>query len=155
MAPKKTAEEYKDLYFEEKFDAIGDKLDDIKDIVMSKASSSFVQRVEDRVRMLEQTHIPCASVVLVQREVHEMQDKFALKEEFEQLKRDFEPIKNATDGAVYFSRHPKQLRMLVIGAIILFIASIFPTWMTWRKFAQETKNMRLIEVPIIPPKEQH
>lgn len=137
---------YQELLYEEKLDRINEKLDDLKDLLHEKASSGSVQRLENRVHGLETAHIPCASVMLVQKEVSEMKDKFASKTEFEGLKKEFEPIKTATESTVFFSQHPKLFKMVLIGAFVLLLISaigLMPSWFMWRRWKTD---MKLIEV---------
>ena len=140
--PNKTSEELKDQLYQERFDRLDEKLDDIKDMLVGKASAGSVFRLEQRVSAIEQSHIPCASVVLVQREVSEMKAAIVRKEEFETLRKELEPIKQATDSAVYFYKHPGQLKAVIVGAVVIFLitsVSTVASGLLVRKMAKEVR----------------
>jgi len=144
--------EYKDKYFEEKFrgvekgfENIDRSLGEIKDLISMKASAGAVHRLEQRISNLEQAHIPCASVVLVQKEVSDMKDKFVMKSDFDKLKSDVDPIKIATESTVFFHKHPKLFKMVLIGAFVLLLISaigLMPSWFMWKRWKAD---MRVIE----------
>ena len=141
--------DYRDLLYEEKLDRINEKLDDIKDFIAQKASSTSVQRLEDRVRVIEQSHIPCASVTLVMHEVAEMKKNIVPREEFNKLVEDFKPIKDATEGNVYFTKHPGQFKMLIAGSIFLLIISalgIVPSMVVWQRYSMDMKDRQKKEL---------
>ena len=140
MTPKKTAEEYKEMYFEERFQQVNAKLDDLKELIVLKASTTSVLRLEGRIQQMEISHIPCSTVILVKKQV-------------EDLEKEFKPVKEATDGAVYFTKHPKQLKMVVIGAVFLLIISIIsllPSWFMWRSYNLNLKKAQTEQIHNIP-----
>lgn len=104
-------EELQEKLYDERFDRLDEKLDDIKDMLGSKASSGSVFRLETRMKNLEDSHIPCATVTIVKNQVDDMEERM-------------KPAIKAIESVVYFSKHPKQLKMVLIGALILFIASV-------------------------------
>jgi hypothetical protein len=136
----KTPEELQEQLYQERFDRLDEKLDDIKDLLGNKASSSSLLRLEQKVRTLEESHIPCATVMIVKKQLDDME-------------KEFRPIKEATDSAVYFAKHPKQLRLLILGALLLLIFSVvglLPSWFMWRTYTLNVKKAQTEQLHNIP-----
>ena len=134
--PQKTPEELQDQLFQERFDRFDEKLDDIKDMLGNKATAGSVYRLETRMKNLEDSHIPCATVMIVKKQLEEMELKIA-------------PVIEATDGAVYFTKHPAQLKMVIAGALVLLViyaVGLVPSWLMWRRYALD-KQVQKTEIP--------
>jgi hypothetical protein len=137
MGPK-TADELKDILYQERFDRLDEKLDDIKDMLGNKSSAGSVYRLEEKVKALEESHIPCASLMLVKKEV-------------EDLKLSIKPVIDAADGAVYFAKHPTQLKMVILGGILLLFisaAGIVPSVILWKRYTADSQKEQLRELQL-------
>lgn len=114
-------EEWKDAYFEEKFKTVNGKLDELKDVMLTKASSTRVNEMADDICHLKKNKVD---------------------------RSEFEPIQKATEGAVYFGKHPQQLKMVVIGALVVVVISVLtlvPSFLMLRKYSTELKNIEKTE----------
>lgn len=128
MAPESViSEDYKTL-LNERFDRLNEKIDELKETAETKASSTFVNEIDKRLKAVESTHIPCATVVQLGK------DFVKFKEE------EFKPVKDATEPAVFYKKYPKQLKMVLIGGAVLLLVGLLgvgSSWLMFRKAAKE------------------
>lgn len=131
MAARKTAQEYKDLYLEEKFKTINGKLDDLLEIVGTKASCSHVDKMDTRLKTVEQNHTNCPITVV--------------KTEVDKLKTDRDVLMDITEDARFYKKRPTQFKILVIGFIALIILNILaalPSIINWRTRGAELEKIK-------------
>lgn len=128
--PTKTKEELQEALYQERFDRLDEKLDDIKDMLGNKASAGSVFRLEQKVKTLEESHIPCATVMIV-------------KKQMEDIEKELQPMREAVDGAIYFNKHPNQLKALIAGAIVLIFLSVVPSWLIWQTYKLNLKRIQM------------
>ena len=134
MAAKKTADEYKDLYFEEKFNNIDEKLDTMLNLLGTKASSSFVNSLEGRMRIIENNHTACPlhSIVI----------------DIKQLKDDRDTLMDITEEIRFYKKKPNQFKILIIGFVVLIFVNILAFLPTIFDFAKNIKGKPVTEVNV-------
>jgi len=128
---KSATGDYKDLYFEEKFRNVHEKLDAIIDSVGTKASSGSVARLETKVAILESSHIECP-IMDVRTEVYSM--KGQLQVSLDKIK----VLEEVTEDIAYYRKRPNQFKMMVIGfcaLCLLNVVTMLPT-IYWIKKAK-------------------
>jgi hypothetical protein len=105
------SDDYKEL-LNERFNRLNEKIDELKEITETKASSTFVEGLDKRLRTVEESHTPYATVQQITKDFNKFKEE------------EFKPVKEATEPAVFYHKYPKQLKMMLIGAAVLVLIGL-------------------------------
>lgn len=133
--------DYRDRYNEAQFktlfrgiDKLEGKLDEILETLSAKASATTVQEMEKKVNELEKNHPACPAIKGLQKEFSDFKEK------------EFEPVKKATESAVFYDKHPGQLKMVMTGAavlVVVYILSMIPAYYMFKKLNSEFATAKI------------
>lgn len=134
MAKKQIPEDYHDMYLEEKFRNINEKLDTLLENVCTKASTSFVNSIDGRLTIIENNQAGCP-----------IND---VKTDVTQLKTDRDILMDATEDIRFYKKKPTQFKMLVIGIVVLLLINIIAAIPIMLSLKRNLSEIKKIEKPV-------
>ena len=119
MAEEQGNNGYREKYFDEKFKNIDKKLEALLDTVKQNDHTNHkrIDAIESRVGKVEMIQVQCP--------VHYMKE--SLEKHKEENKKEIDELKQTTNDLDYYKRNPKQMKFLVIGALVMYAISLIPT----------------------------
>lgn len=118
--PGADTKDYRDLYFDERFDRVDDKFKGMNEKLdtIIRNQEIFVNNVESlekRIKVVEEKQLLCPIN--------------AVHKELEHVKQDIEDIS-------YYKKRPAQIKVLALGLVFMFIIYLIPIiekFITWFK----------------------
>jgi len=109
------AQEYRDKYFEEKFNGLYAKLD----ILIGNRNSDMIKQteIEERVICVERKQLQCP--------VNTFMTSFSDYQK--ETNKRLDELELVTDDINYYKRNPWQLKLLIIGGIVVLIITAIPS----------------------------